>query len=96
MTEGGLEEREVVPAGLRSGGLLFHGKVAHRDEAERSWVRHTAEDAKNGDKGRGGGGGGGSVLIMLSTNGRRNEMNDRSGGKVVNRFDKPLNSRSFF
>ena len=43
----------------------------HRDEAERSWLRHAAEEAKLGDKGKGGGGerGGATVLIPLSTNG---------------------------
>ena len=28
----------------------------YRDEAQRSWLRHAAEDANSGDKGRGGGG----------------------------------------
>ena len=40
----------------------------HRAEAERSWLRHTAEDAKRGDQERGGGGAGAAVLIQLSTN----------------------------
>ena len=39
----------------------------HRAEAERSWLRHTAEDAKRGDQERGGGAGA-AVLIQLSTN----------------------------
>ena len=36
----------------------------HRDEAESSWLRHAAEDAKSDDKGKGGA----AVLILLSTN----------------------------
>ena len=32
----------------------------HRDEAESSWLRHTTEDAKSDDKGRGAGKGWGS------------------------------------
>ena len=40
----------------------------HRDEAERSWLRHAAEDAKSDDKGRGEGEGGAAVLIPLSAN----------------------------
>ena len=38
----------------------------HRGEAERSWIRHVAQDAKNGGKG-GGGGGGAAVRVQLST-----------------------------
>ena len=34
------------------------------NEAERSWLRLAAEDAKSGDKGRGGA----AVLIQLSKN----------------------------
>ena len=40
----------------------------HRDKAKSSWLRHTTEDAKSDDKGRGGGKGGAAVLILLSTN----------------------------
>ena len=40
----------------------------HRDEAEGSWLRHTAEDAKSDGKGTGGGEGGAAVLILLSPN----------------------------
>ena len=36
----------------------------HRGEAESSWLRHAAEDAKSDNKG----GGGSAVLILLSTN----------------------------
>ena len=32
----------------------------HRGEAEKSWLRHAAEDAKSSDKENWGGGGGGS------------------------------------
>ena len=45
------------------GGKWYRGVVEaaecfmtrwHRDEAESSWLRHTTEDAKSDDKGRGG------------------------------------------
>ena len=39
----------------------------HRNDAQRSRLCHAAEDAKNGDKGRGGGERA-AVLIQLSTN----------------------------
>ena len=39
----------------------------HRDEAQRSRLRHAAEDAESGDKGWGGGGGA-AVLIQLPMN----------------------------
>ena len=38
----------------------------HRDESQRSWLRHAAEDAKSRDER--GGKGGAAVLIQLSTN----------------------------
>ena len=59
------------------GGKWYRGVVEaaecfmtrwHRDEAESSWLRHTTEDAKSDDKGRGEGKGGAAVLVMLSTN----------------------------
>ena len=41
----------------------------HRGEAEKSWLRHAAEDAKSGDKGKPRRrGGGAAVLIQLSAN----------------------------
>ena len=46
----------------------------HRDEAQRSRLRHAAEDAKNGDKGRGGGGKGSRTDTAIDD--CRNEMID--------------------
>ena len=45
----------------------------HRDEAESSWLRHTTEDAKSDDKGRGGGKGRGS-RTDTAVDEYRNEM----------------------
>ena len=52
----------------------------HRDEAQKqSRPRHAAEDAKNGDKGRGGARGEAQLQLqqLLSTNECRNKMIDR-------------------
>ena len=55
------------PRAAKKSGKLYRGLVEaadcfmarwHRDEVQRSRLRHAAEDAKNGDKGRAGGGGG--------------------------------------
>ena len=50
----------------------------HRVEAERSWLRHAALDARSSDQSRGGGGQS-YVLIRLS---RVQKRNDRLGSKV--------------
>ena len=58
------------------GGKWYRGVVEaaecfmtrwHRDEAERSWLHHTTEDAKSDDRKGRGGKGGAAVLILLST-----------------------------
>ena len=41
--------------GVVEAGDCFRSRW-HRVEAQKSWLRHAAEDAKNGDKRRGGGG----------------------------------------
>ena len=48
------KEREVVPGGRRSGHCFM--ARWNKNEAQRSRLRHAAEDVKNGDKGRGEGG----------------------------------------
>lgn len=41
-------------SGRRRSGGPFLGEVAQGRDAEEIWLRHPAEDAKGGDKGRGG------------------------------------------
>ena len=53
----------------------------HRDEAQKSWLRRAAEDAKNGDKGRGGGWRGSCSDIAVDE--CRNEKIDRM---AINRY----------
>ena len=66
-------ETMLLPTAAKQGRKWYQGVVEaaeclmtrwHRDEAESSWLRHAAEDAKSDDKGRGGA----VVLIPLSTN----------------------------
>ena len=81
-------ETVLRPTVANKGGKWYRGVVEaadclvarwHRDEAERSWLRHAAEDAKS--DGRGKGWGGASVLIPLSTNA------ETTCGTVAERFD---------
>ena len=55
-------ETVLWPTAAKKGGKWYRGIVEaaecfmtrwHRDEAESSWLRHTTEDAKSDDKGRG-------------------------------------------
>ena len=65
-------ERVLWPTAAKKGGKCYRGGVEaaecfmrwNRGEAESSWLRHAAEDAKSDNKG----GGGSAVLILLSTN----------------------------
>ena len=43
----------MVPGGRRRGG----SRDGNRGKAEKSWLRHVAEDAKSSDKGKPGEGG---------------------------------------
>ena len=54
----------MVSGSRRSGGMW------HRDGAESSWLRHTTEDAKSDDNGRG---------TDTAVDECRNEMVDRVG-----------------
>ena len=56
-------ETVLLPTAAKKGGKRYRGVVEtaecfmtrwHSDEAESSWLRHAAEDAKSDDKGRGG------------------------------------------
>ena len=49
----------------------------HKGEAEKSWRRHAAENAKNGDKGKTWGRGEGSSRTDTAVDESRNEMLDR-------------------
>ena len=62
------------PRAAKKSGKWYRGVVEaadcfmarwDRDGAQKSRLRHAAQDAKNGDKGRGGGA---AALIQLSTN----------------------------
>ena len=55
-------ETALWPTAVKKGGKWYRGVAEaaecfmtgwHRDEAESSWLRHTTEDAKSDDKGRG-------------------------------------------
>ena len=68
-------ETLLWPRAAKKSGKCYRGGVEaadcfmvrwHRDEAQKSELRHAAEDANNGDKGRGEEGGA-AVPIQLST-----------------------------
>ena len=78
-------ETVLWPTAAKKGGKWYRGVVEaaecfmtrwHRDEAESSWLRHTTEDAKSGDKGRERGKGRGS-RTDTAVDECRNEMVDR-------------------
>ena len=54
MDEGGEEEWETIPRRHDAEGRFM--KRVHRGEAEKSWVRHAAEDSNSREKGKPGGG----------------------------------------